>query len=410
MKYNYIFGLMILSLLISQQLFSQKESTKNPLRGEQQIELSEGYSFVSSRIMAANPDFENILQYNLANLDFARNSQGFMLQKIGPVWVNNIGDWINTEGYMIKMTSDDVLNISGDIIDPQTPVNLSVGYQIIGYLPDEPLNTEEIFQDVLENLEFVRNSAGFMFQKIGPVWVNNIGDMQPSEGYLVKMNSDDNLIYPGSLPFSCGDAFTDSRDGKSYETVQIGNQCWMAENLNIGTMINGNQSMSNDGIIEKYCQYNDTSNCATYGGLYQWNEMMEYTSTESSQGICPSGWHVPSDDEWKILEGTVDSQYPVGDPIWNTTNFRGFDVGKNLRSTTGWYQNSGTDLYGFNALPGGARYSGYFNYLNYETYIWTSSEYDSGSAWDRGLKYFGGKVSRDAWPKTYGFSVRCVKD
>ena len=94
------------------------------------------------------------------------------------------------------MNYDDELFILGDIINPQTPIDLVTGYQIISYLPSEPINTADVFADILENLEFVRNSVGLMFRKIGPVWVNNIGDMNPGEGYLVKMTGDDQLIYP----------------------------------------------------------------------------------------------------------------------------------------------------------------------------------------------------------------------
>ena len=101
----------------------------------------------------------------------------------------------------------------------------------------------------MENLVFVRNTAGFMFQKIGPVWVNNIGDMLPGEGYLVKMNTDDVLIYTGSSLFSCGEQFTDPRNSQTYNTVQIGKQCWMAENLNVGTLINGSQNQQNNDSI-----------------------------------------------------------------------------------------------------------------------------------------------------------------
>jgi len=93
--------------------------------------------------------------------------------------------------------------------------------------------------------------------------------------------------------------------------VMIGEQCWMAENLNIGEMIDGSQSMTENGIIEKYCYDNDPENCETYGGLYQWDEMMEYVTDTAVQGICPAGWHLHTDHEWKVLEGTVDSQYPV---------------------------------------------------------------------------------------------------
>ncbi len=406
MKIFYSIGLIILALIISQPAFPQKENLKNPTDNEQQIELSEGYSFISSHIIAENPDMLDVLQNNLANLEFVRNTQGLMLQKIGPVWVNNIGDWVNTEGYLFKMSSGDNLIITGDIIDPQTPVELSTGYQLIGYLPDQALNTEEIFQEILDNLEFVRNTAGLMFRKIGPVWVNSIGDMQPGEGYLVKMNSADVLIYPGSSSFTCGDPLTDPRDEQVYTTVQIGDQCWMAENLNIGTMINGSNNMSNNGIIEKYCQDNNTAHCNDYGGLYMWDEMMQYTTTPGIQGICPDNWHVPTDEEWKQLEGEVDSQYGYPDPVWDVQGYRGYDAGLNLKTSNGW---NGADLYGFTALPIEARYpEGWFGTIGDQANFWTSNENDT-YAYRRMLSTWGSWVNRQPLSKSHGFSVRCLK-
>ncbi len=126
-------------------------------------------------------------------------------------------------------------------------------------------------------------------------------------------------------------------EGRYYHTVQIFSQCWMKENLEAGTMIPGSQSQTNNGIIEKYCYANNQNNCTHDGGLYLWEEMMQYNlTTEGAQGICPSGWHIPTDNEWKILEGVADSQYSIGHLIWNANNYRGYDAGKNLKSTTGW--------------------------------------------------------------------------
>ncbi len=415
MKTFYTIGLIILAQIITQPAFPQKENMKSTTDSDQQIELSEGYSFISSRIIAENPDMQDILQNNLANLEFVRNSQGFMLQKIGPVWVNNIGDWVNTEGYLFKMSSADELTINGDVIDQQTPIELSTGYQLIGYLPDEALNTEDVFQDVLENLDFVRNTEGFMFRKIGPVWVNSIGDMQPGEGYLVKMLADDILIYPGSSSFTCGDPFTDPRDGQTYTTEQIDTQCWMSENLNIGIMISGiyGNNQTNNSIIEKFCYDNNTINCDEYGGLYQWNEIMEYTTTPGVQGICPAGWHIPTDDELKTLEGTVDSQYPVGDPIWDNMGLRGFDAGLNLKSLSGWIPyGNGTDLYGFSALPGGSHSYAYgiFVYLGNFACFWSSTEFNTENAVGRLISYEFDGVNNAFTIKEDAVSVRCLKD
>jgi len=212
-------------------------------------------------------------------------------------------------------------------------------------------------------------------------------------------------------PWECSDPFYDPRNGEMYNTTLIGWQCWMAENLNIGKMLNGNEEMTNNGIIEKYCYDNDTLNCDEFGGLYQWYEMMQYNAMSGTQGICPEGWHIPTDDEWKILEGTVDSQYPVGDTIWNNKGWRGFDAGLNLKSKYGWRDNgNGTDLYDFKALPGGWRTeSGGFSNITNRAFFWTSSEYDS-DAWERYISYGGGKVGNWDFYKTFGHSVRCLKD
>jgi len=106
--------------------------------------------------------------------------------------------------------------------------------------------------------------------------------------------------------FTCDDSFVDERDGQSYFTVQIGTQCWMAENLNVGTRVGVSTEHTDNAIIEKYCYNDSEDNCNTLGGLYQWDESMDYNSgcngtgsgqpecSSPVQGICPSGWHVPS--------------------------------------------------------------------------------------------------------------------
>jgi len=104
-----------------------------------------------------------------------------------------------------------------------------------------------------------------------------------------------------------GTPFVTDTDGNIYPTVQIGTQCWMAKNLNVGRYVASTVSdvdhsnLSNNGIIEKYCYDNDITNCALYGGLYDWDEAMGYTDTEGARGICPEGWHMPSDNDWKAL-------------------------------------------------------------------------------------------------------------
>jgi uncharacterized protein (TIGR02145 family) len=388
----------------------EKTTADYTLTGLQTYDLKTGYQFVSSSLIQENPDMLNVLENNLNdNLSFVRNTAGQTLTKIGSNWVNNIGDWIITEGYLFKMNNDDELIITGFPIDPQTPINLTEGYQMISYLQLRPNNALELFEGVLNNLDFVRNTDGAMLRKLGPDWVNSIGDIKLGEAILVKMFTSDVLIYPEIFK-TCGDPFTDKRNGEIYNTVLIGDQCWMAENLNIGEMINGIEEMTNNGIIEKYC-YNDSSlNCDTYGGLYQWNEMMQYITDTARQGICPAGWHLPTDYEWKILEGNVDSQYGVGDPEWDDDGKRGYDAGFNLKAIIGWTTHgNGSDTYEFATIPGGMWYKneGYLN-IGYNARFWTSKGYNGNKAWGRSFSPEM-QTYRYIWKKENGFSIRCLK-
>ncbi len=251
-----------------------------------------------------------------------------------------------------------------------------------------------------------------------PVNDPDIYDLEENTMYYWKVRAHDDHgnmtegpVWQFFTGWGCGAPFTDDRDGSVYNTTPIDEQCWMAENLNIGIMINGSVAQSNDEEIEKYCYDNLESNCDTYGGLYQWDEMMQYSTVPGIQGVCPDGWHIPTDDEWKTLEGVVDSQYPVGDPIWDTPEWRGFDVGKNIKSTSGWANNgNGTDLYGFNALSAGYRqWSGTFVYFTAESHFYTSNEANSYNALWRYLSWARDDINRHTNTKQWALSVRCVK-
>lgn len=210
--------------------------------------------------------------------------------------------------------------------------------------------------------------------------------------------------------FACGDLLVDTRDNQVYSTVRVSSYCWMADNLNIGTRINGASSQTNNGIIEKYCFNNSEDYCNEYGGMYQWNEMMEYVTTPGVQGICPEGWHLPADDEWTILERNLDSLI-----TFNSTGWRGVVAGGKLKEqgTVHWFSpNTGaTNSSGFTALPGGERHSsnGTFNFMGTNGYWWTSSELGV-DAYYRTLGYNTAQSSRSNRNKNYGYSVRCVAD
>lgn len=162
-----------------------------------EIALEEGFQFVSSHIIPDEPDMMDVLSSLLdENLVFVRNSNGKTLQKIGPNWINNIGNWETTEGYLFKMSSDDELILNGDNIDPLTPIPLQAGYQFVSYLPQSNIDAMDAFESIIgDDLDFIRNSNGEILQKIGDTWVNNIGMCTPGAGYLIRMNNDGELIY-----------------------------------------------------------------------------------------------------------------------------------------------------------------------------------------------------------------------
>ena len=180
--------------------------------------------------------------------------------------------------------------------------------------------------------------------------------------------------------------------------LTIGTQTWAKVNLNVGTMVTGATSQTNNGgtnIVEKYC-YNDLeSNCTTYGALYQWDEAMQYTTTNGAQGICPAGSHIPTDNEWKILEiqlGMTQAQADV-------TGWRGTNQGTQLKS--GGTSGLSMPLAGFRSTGGP------FDYLSSGAILWSSSE-SSTSAWGRDLDSGAATVFRYANGKAYGLSVRCL--
>ena len=202
-------------------------------------------------------------------------------------------------------------------------------------------------------------------------------------------------------------------DGNVYQTVQIGDQLWMAENLKVTHYRNGDEILNVTDAAEwqnltagAYCNYgNDDSNADTYGSLYNWY------AVNDSRNIAPAGWHVPSDDEWKTLEMYLGMSQSEADG----TGRRGTDEGGKMKETgtTHWYSpNTGaTNESGFSALPGGYRYYyGYFGGMGYYAGFWSSTEYDSDYAWSWSLDYGNSDVYRYSLYKQGGFSVRCIRD
>ena len=214
-------------------------------------------------------------------------------------------------------------------------------------------------------------------------------------------------------------------DGNVYNTVQIGNQCWMRENMRTthyadGTEIPAGNSNYSEIDPFRYAPSGDGTYVATYGYLYNWPATMKSTeavpnSTEGTQGICPTGWHVPSRAEWTQLFDYVSSrsEYVCGD---NNAN-----IAKALSATTGWHNQSGDCLVGnnpsannatgFSTLPAGINEFGSYSWLGEICFFWTSTVTSiSIRAYDFRVRSDRVAIESDSWYGWLGESVRCLRD
>jgi uncharacterized protein (TIGR02145 family) len=199
-------------------------------------------------------------------------------------------------------------------------------------------------------------------------------------------------------------------EGNSYSTIEIGTQTWMAENLKSAKFNDGtNIPLVPDSsdwefrITPAYCWYNnDSANYwYVYGALYNWYSI-------NTAKLCPTNWHVPSDEEWKTLE--ISLGMPTADA--ESSGWRGTDQGTQLKSNSGWNSNEvGANISGFTGLPGGFRfYNGKFDNFGGLGHWWSATEFNYNIGWFRALISIYTKVYRNGNPKQTGFSVRCIRN
>lgn len=202
---------------------------------------------------------------------------------------------------------------------------------------------------------------------------------------------------------ACDDETTAQMHGETYNIVAIGDQCWMAENLNYDSGCSTNTWLDNSDVGWCGCYANNPDNCNTYGLLYQWSAAMNNSTTEGDQGICPVGWHLPTDADWKELEMELGmSLIDANSTGWRNSG----NVGEKLK-TSSW---GGNNSSGFTALPGGNRTEdGTFSALSGGTNFWTSSP-SGGNVWGRPLGSAQSGVGRELADKAAGYSVRCIKN
>ena len=198
--------------------------------------------------------------------------------------------------------------------------------------------------------------------------------------------------------------FIDPRDGNKYYTVNIGSQIWLTENLKY-------QASSS------WCYNGNDNNCNIYGRLYNWSTAMDGSQSSDSepsgvQGICPPGWHLPSDNEWKNFEKALGMSHQVLDDFYN----RGTNQGSKLAGNANLWGDGALKndpefgSSGFNALPAGNYSSGSYRYIGNFTQFWSTTQDDNQYAFYRGLAFDKSGIHRAFRNKTDRISVRCVKD
>ena len=238
--------------------------------------------------------------------------------------------------------------------------------------------------------EFNPVAAGPGNSLITYAFTNNYGCTGTAPAITIQVQSSN---------FNCGSNLIDVRDGKSYPTAMLCGKCWMTRNLDHGTILAGTPAIAqtDNCIPEKYCLPAD-ANCTTYGGFYQWDEIMHYSSASGNKGDCPPEWHLPTDAEWQTLIDNLITGIPAPD----ANALAGAKL-KDISATMG-----------FHGLLGGLNYLD--NFWAYTTLpltgsmFWTSSSIGTDQAISRGINLNNPSVSYYARSRANAFPVRCVKD
>ena len=236
-------------------------------------------------------------------------------------------------------------------------------------------------------------------------------------------NPDEGTYYVHDGDFLSYDSAVVDYDGNVYRTVWLGEQCWMAENLRTTHYADGTEIPLGDSAsytkAYRYFPSNNEMYISDYGYLYNWAAVMKGNTSSNIipsgvQGICPTGWHVPSNAEWGQLIDYVSSQSEY------VCSGNGDNIAKALAADHGWLifngnectvgnDPGGNNATGFSALPAGF-YHGSYGKFGYNAYFWSATEYDDYGAYFRYLTYNYASVRRYDDGKNYGFSVRCVRD
>lgn len=232
----------------------------------------------------------------------------------------------------------------------------------------------------------VNSTTGIFTPSIAGTGLKTI-DYTYSNIHVCSASKSKSIQVQPDASFTCGNNLIDPRDNKVYPTVQFGTQCWMGKNLDFGLTIPDLIYQTDNCLAEKYCYNGSASNCNPYGGLYQWDELMKYQTAEGSQGLCPPGWHVPTEIEWITLFNYYQGNSLAGRPLQDSI------------------------INGFNAQKSGVFYSNSsWNFMGFATLFWSSTSLGQLKALSYGMNSWNFSVSLYPSSRANSFSVRCTRD
>ncbi|SHK42745.1 major paralogous domain-containing protein [Fibrobacter intestinalis] len=307
----------------------------------------------------------------------SREGDSVLVTSLNAVYVCGDGKWY-------KVDVEDLLESSSSV----SPGSSSDGWEKL------PSSSSSSLLVVSSSSEAVSSSSSVLV-------VSSSSEVVSSSSSLLVVSSSSEVVSSSSSPAVSYGKLTDARDGQVYKTVQIGEQIWMAENLNYAY---------NEGTAQSYCYNNSADSCAKYGRLYLWSAAMDSaavfggcgygstcgagSATTEVRGVCPAGWHLPSRAEFETLFAAVGGQDVAGTV---------------LKSTSGWMEDgNGTDVYGFSALPAGYYNDGNFFNVGSNATFWSATEGSSNYAYAWYLS--AGSAYLNGLNKGNGSAVRCLRN
>lgn len=338
------------------------------------------------------------------------------LQQLLPVGKHTFRVYLSTpQLYLLKLTMDDIqhtfkiINISNGGQDRIEYHSANSEYPMV-YEAEQGKGSSQNPFNIGDNMGYLgyvtRNGVEFMSVPIGQI-------QNQSEHFTLLFDT----ILPNCLPVT-------DIDGNTYQVVLLGSQCWMRENLRVTKFATGTSitlgSSTSSSTPYRYYPNDNSSNVSTYGYLYNWPAAMNGADSSSSnpsgiQGVCPNGWHLPSDAEWTQLTDYVSSQSSY------LCNADASYIAKALASTSGWDSDesictvgnnpSNNNASDFSVFPAGVySYYGTYNGFGGCAYLWSTTETIGTEVSSRGLLCNIATVVRNEDYKNYGFSVRCLRD